>query len=88
MVQQALDRLRQVHRRTTVVIAHRLSTIQDADRIAVISNKGIAEIGTHSELMAMDGIYTSLCASQVRRNTRICQSKRQKYALFWATNID
>lgn len=48
-----------------MVIAHRLSTIQDADRIAVVANQGISEIGTHSELMALNGIYTSLCAFQV-----------------------
>ncbi|CAM9816061.1 unnamed protein product, partial [Sphacelaria rigidula] len=64
VVQKALDRLRKVSRRTTVVIAHRLSTIQDADRIAVIADKGIAEVGTHSELLARNGVYTSLSATQ------------------------
>lgn len=66
VVQKALDRLRKVSRRTTVVIAHRLSTIQDADRIAVIADKGIAEVGTHSELLARNGVYTSLSATQVQ----------------------
>ncbi|CAN0102225.1 unnamed protein product [Pylaiella littoralis] len=64
VVQQALDRLHKVHKHTTVVIAHRLSTIQDADRIAVVADRGIAELGTHSELLAKDGIYTSLCSMQ------------------------
>ncbi|CAN0289073.1 unnamed protein product, partial [Ectocarpus sp. 12 AP-2014] len=64
VVQQALDRLHKIHKHTTVVIAHRLSTIQDADRIAVVAERGIAELGTHSELMAKNGIYTSLCAMQ------------------------
>lgn len=64
MVQQALDRLRKINKYTTIVIAHRLSTIQDADRIAVIANKGIAEMGTHSELLSTNGMYTALCAMQ------------------------
>lgn len=46
--------------RTTLVIAHRLSTIRNADRIAVIDEKGIAETGTHSELMAHGGEYKAL----------------------------
>lgn len=71
MVQKALDRLRKIHRHTTVVIAHRLSTIQDADKIAVIADKGVAECGTHSELLAKDGVYTSLCATQVRSHRRM-----------------
>ncbi|CAM9429667.1 unnamed protein product, partial [Ascophyllum nodosum] len=64
VVQEALDRLHKIHNYTTVVIAHRLSTIQDADRIAVVANKGIAEVGTHAELLARNGLYTSLCAVQ------------------------
>lgn len=66
VVQQALDKLHKEKPRTTVVIAHRLSTIQNADKIAVI-NKGVAELGTHSELLALDGIYAMLCAAQVRK---------------------
>ena len=45
-------------------MAHRLSTIVNSDKIAVISDGGIAEEGTHRELLALDGIYTSLCESQ------------------------
>jgi ATP-binding cassette, subfamily B (MDR/TAP), member 1 len=56
VVQRALDKLHQLKRRTTVTIAHRLSTIQNSDRIAVIANKGVAELGTHQELMALGGI--------------------------------
>jgi ABC-type multidrug transport system fused ATPase/permease subunit len=55
-VQSALDKLHQLKKRTTITIAHRLSTIQNSDRIAVIANKGVAEIGTHTELMALGGI--------------------------------
>ncbi|KAG5184894.1 ATP-binding cassette, sub-family B, member 1A [Tribonema minus] len=61
VVQQALDRLHELKRRTTITIAHRLSTIQNSDCIAVIANRGVAEIGTYTELMALDGIYPQLC---------------------------
>jgi ATP-binding cassette, subfamily B, multidrug efflux pump len=46
--------------RTSFVIAHRLSTIRGADRIVVMENGGIAEIGRHSELLARDGVYSRL----------------------------
>jgi ATP-binding cassette subfamily B protein len=50
--------------RTSFVVAHRLSTIVKADRILVIQNKGIAEEGTHRELMKKNGIYADLYNSQ------------------------
>ena len=43
--------------RTTLVIAHRLSTIRHADKIIAVDNGCIAEVGTHDELLARDGIY-------------------------------
>jgi len=46
--------------RTTVVVAHRLSTIQKVDRIAVLRGGQVAELGTHRELLASDGIYKKL----------------------------
>jgi ATP-binding cassette subfamily B protein len=46
--------------RTTLIIAHRLSTIQNADRILIITKDGIAEQGTHADLMKNEGIYASL----------------------------
>lgn len=57
-VQAALDEL--MVGRTSFVIAHRLSTIENADRIAVMKEGRIAEIGTHAELLARNGIYTYL----------------------------
>ena len=51
--------------RTSFVIAHRLSTIKNADRIFVIENGGIAEQGSHSELMLRRGLYYNLQNAQM-----------------------
>jgi ATP-binding cassette subfamily B protein len=58
VVQESLEKL--AKNRTTFVIAHRLSTIHNAKRILVLTQSGIAEEGTHSELLQNDGIYASL----------------------------
>ncbi len=61
-IQAALDELSRD--RTTLVIAHRLSTIRNADEILVLSEHGIAERGTHAELLEKDGEYAFLYRSQ------------------------
>ena len=48
------------HERTVVVIAHRLSTVRDADRIWVLEAGGVAEAGTHDELVEAGGLYAAL----------------------------
>lgn len=58
VVQKSLEKLAQ--NRTTFVIAHRLSTIRNAQRILVLTEDGIAESGTHQELLAKNGIYAKL----------------------------
>ena len=58
IVQEALDKAREG--RTSIVIAHRLSTIYNADCIAVLKGGKVAELGTHSELLAKRGIYYKL----------------------------
>lgn len=57
-IKEALDRLSK--NRTTIVVAHRLSTIRNADEIIVLTDSGIAQRGTHEELMSVDGIYREL----------------------------
>ena len=52
--------------RTSIIVAHRLSTIKNCDRILYISNKGIAEMGSHDELMAKKGLYYQLYTAQVQ----------------------
>ena len=49
--------------RTSIIIAHRLSTIVDADKIVVVENGSISEIGSHDELMVNGGFYSRLYAS-------------------------
>ncbi|CAH0045767.1 unnamed protein product [Clonostachys solani] len=62
IVQQALDNASQ--NRTTITIAHKLSTIRNADNIVVMSTGGIAEQGTHAELVSSGGLYSSLVHAQ------------------------
>jgi ATP-binding cassette subfamily B protein len=58
IVERALDSL--MSGRTTIVVAHRLSTIQRADRIGVIDGGRLAELGSHAELLALNGRYAAL----------------------------
>ncbi len=64
MVQEALDNLSRTKKRTTFVVAHRLSTIRNADKIAVIDKGQVKEIGSHDELLALNGLYSELLALQ------------------------
>ena len=61
-----LNHLRDVMQgRTTIFISHRVSTVRNADRIAVLHGGRIVELGTHDELLAINGYYTDLYSKQL-----------------------
>ena len=61
-IQEALERL--IKGRTTFAIAHRLSTLKNSHRLLILDDGELAEMGTHDELIAKDGIYANLCRMQ------------------------
>jgi len=64
LIQEALEKL--MEGRTTIMVAHRLSTIQHADTILVMHKGKVREVGTHQELLAMNGIYKKLYELQLQ----------------------
>lgn len=62
LIQESLDKL--AENRTTLIITHRMSTIKNADKIIVLNNGEVAEIGTHSTLMSGGGLYYNLYNAQ------------------------
>ena len=67
IIQDSLSRI--TKGRTTIAIAHRLSTLRNADRLVVLNEGGVAEIGTHTELLKKKGIYFDLVMAQ-RKGSR------------------
>ncbi len=68
LIQQATERL--LEGRTSIVVAHRLSTIQNADMILVMHHGELREIGTHEQLLALGGIYSTLYHLQYKLQER------------------
>jgi len=67
LIQESLNRITQG--RTTIAIAHRLSTLRNADRLVVLNEGAVAEVGTHSELLRKKGFYYNLVMAQ-RQSSR------------------
>ena len=75
--EKILSHLRQTRKgKTNIIIAHRISTIQDADKIIVIDKGTIAEMGSHDQLMELDGIYADMYNRQLLE-----KMKKEEYAL-------
>jgi ATP-binding cassette subfamily B protein len=68
LIQQALQRL--ITGRTTLIIAHRLSTVRNVDKIVALEGNTITEMGTHEELLELQGLYYKLYTSPCQRLTR------------------
>ena len=77
LIQEAMGRMS--GERTTIVIGHRLSTVMDADRIVVLEEGGIAEIGTHRGLLQRQGAYTQLYQKQLQAQTQVIPSQFRGY---------
>jgi ATP-binding cassette subfamily B protein len=69
LIQRSLDEL--CKGRTTIVVAHRLSTVKNANKIAVVSDGRVIELGTHNELVALDGTYAGLYKLQFRDDVNL-----------------
>ncbi|KAK4873210.1 hypothetical protein RN001_015239 [Aquatica leii] len=80
IVQEALDNAK--IGRTCIVIAHRLNTIQDADLICVISRGEVVEMGTHSELLNLRGLYHNFCSCQHYDLKKIQEGIGEKVPIF------
>jgi len=75
--EKILQHLRQTRKgKTNIIIAHRISTIQDADQILVIDEGKVAELGTHEELVAKNGIYADMYNRQLLE-----KMKKEEFAL-------
>jgi ABC-type multidrug transport system fused ATPase/permease subunit len=67
-VQQAIHKNLRGH--TVLIVAHRLSTIENADKILVLKNGEIAEMGNHRELLEQNGLYAHLVRKQMTGNKK------------------
>jgi ATP-binding cassette subfamily B protein len=74
-IRQALKRV--CEGRTSVIIAHRLATIREADRIAVVEEGAIVEIGRHDELLARSGRYATLYSAYRHAGGNLSTARHQ-----------
>ncbi|MEM9215034.1 MAG: ATP-binding cassette domain-containing protein [Cyanobacteria bacterium P01_F01_bin.150] len=85
LVQEAIDALSRD--RTSLVIAHRLSTIQNADQIAVMKHGEVVELGTHAQLLDLDGYYSRLYALQFSDQKPVADAEAEKHRLYKETLV-
>ncbi|MDO8686269.1 MAG: ABC transporter ATP-binding protein [Clostridiales bacterium] len=76
LIHDAMDKV--MENRTTIIIAHRLSSIMRADKIVVVNEGRIEELGTHSKLLAGGGLYSRLCKVQFRDDTYLSEEEREE----------
>ena len=69
IIQNALQKL--LENRTAIIIAHRLSTVRSANKIVVLNNGQVVEVGTHKDLLAQNGLYNLLYRSQLRDDVEV-----------------
>jgi ABC-type multidrug transport system fused ATPase/permease subunit len=77
-VQAALNKLQEEEPRTTLVVAHRLVTVKNCDKIAVLGNGGVMELGSHDELVKQKGLYHELWMKQGAREEKEVKKEEQK----------
>jgi ABC-type multidrug transport system fused ATPase/permease subunit len=70
MVQESIDAIQAMKKQTTLIIAHRLSTIVNADKIVVIENNRISDVGTHEELLVRSSHYSQLWSQQAANGSK------------------
>ena len=85
-VQASLDALIRKGDSTVVLVAHRLSTVMNADKIAVISEGGVKEEGSHDELCAKGGVYAGLVRKQLTKAAAVLDQGKEDAAEAKAAN--
>lgn len=70
-----MSKLQEEQPRTTLVVAHRLVTVKNCDKIAVLGNGGVMELGSHDELVKQKGLYHELWMKQGAREEKEEQKK-------------
>ena len=86
LVQASLDALIRKGDSTVVLVAHRLSTVMNADKIAVISEGGVKEEGSHDELCAKGGVYAGLVRKQLTKAAAVLDQGKEDAAEAQAAN--